>query len=248
MSDWISIFLLTFAAGLAMVLGALIAMVEHISNLWLRSEVRHSVIAFGGGILFAAVALVLVHEGMQNLSPISAALSFGVGGLSFMVVDMILNKYKENVSQLAAMLLDFIPEVVALGALYLLDKNYALLLGFLIVLQNIPEGFNAYHDLKASFSYKKSTIILAFFMMSLLGPVAGLSGYFFLSESYEIISGTMLFASGGILYLIFQDIAPQSKLKYHWAPALGAVAGFLFGMIGKNGDSPYEIRGQDYVH
>lgn len=36
----------------------------------------------------------------------------------------------------------------------------------------------------------------------------------------------MLFASGGILDLIFQDIAPQSRLKRHWASLLGAVVGF----------------------
>ena len=41
------------------------------------------------------------------------------------------------------------------------------------------------------------------------------------------------FAAGGILYLIFQDIAPQSKMRRHWMPPLGAVLGFVVGMIGK---------------
>ena len=41
----------------------------------------------------------------------------------------------------------------------------------------------------------------------------------------------MLFASGGILYLIFQDIAPQARLERHWAPTLGAVLGFCFAML-----------------
>jgi ZIP family zinc transporter len=43
----------------------------------------------------------------------------------------------------------------------------------------------------------------------------------------------MTFAGGGILYLVFQDIAPQAKLQRHWIPALGAVIGFLFGVMGK---------------
>ena len=233
MNDWIDLFLLTLVAGFAMVVGALIAMVEHISNRWLESEIRHTVISFGGGTLVAAIALVLVPEGIQNLNALAVGICFGMGGFSFMLIDMLLNKHKENISQLAAMLLDFIPEVTALGALYLLDKNYAFLLGFLIVIQNIPEGFNAYRDLKVNFHYKRSTIIIVFCLMSLIGPIAGLSGYFFLSESPQIISGIMLYASGGILYLIFQDIAPQAKLKRHWGPSLGAVAGFLFGMLGK---------------
>jgi zinc transporter, ZIP family len=37
----------------------------------------------------------------------------------------------------------------------------------------------------------------------------------------------MLFVSGGILYLTFQDIAPQAKLENAWGPPLGAVMGFM---------------------
>ncbi len=233
MTNWIHLFWLTLGAGLAMVLGALIAMLENISNRWLKSEVRHTIIAFGGGILIAAVSLVLIPEGIRNLPLLSVCIYFGLGGLTFMLLDTYLEKHKEDISQLAAMLLDFIPEVVALGALYLLDTNFAYLLCLLIILQNIPEGFNAYRELRENFRYKGSTIIFTFCLMSLIGPVAGLSGYFFLSKLPEVISGIMLFSSGGILYLIFQDIAPKAKLKYHRAPTLGAVMGFLFGMISK---------------
>jgi len=42
----------------------------------------------------------------------------------------------------------------------------------------------------------------------------------------------MLFCAGGILYLTFQDIAPQAKLERAWAPPLGAVVGFLIGLTG----------------
>ena len=45
------------------------------------------------------------------------------------------------------------------------------------------------------------------------------------------VGAIMLFASGGILYLLFQDIAPQSRLERHWAPTLGAVIGFCFAML-----------------
>jgi len=47
-----------------------------------------------------------------------------------------------------------------------------------------------------------------------------------------ILGGIMLFASGGILYLTFQDIAPQVPLEKHWMPAQGAVAGFALGLVG----------------
>lgn len=43
----------------------------------------------------------------------------------------------------------------------------------------------------------------------------------------------MTAASGGILYLVFQDIAPQARMRKHWLPALGAILGFAIGMLGK---------------
>lgn len=37
---------------------------------------------------------------------------------------------------------------------------------------------------------------------------------------------------GGILYRVFQDIAPQSRVAHHWSPPLGASLGFMIGMLG----------------
>lgn len=233
MSEWLIIFILTLATGLAMVVGAFFAALEHLSSRWLESELRHTVIALGGGILLSAVALVLVNEGMLHLTPVWILICFGSGGLAFMLIDLWMRRKKENASQFAAMLLDFIPEVTALGSLYLLDKRYAVLLAFMIILQNIPEGFNAYLELRLDNRHKGIKIIGVFFILAFLGPLFGLLSYFFLSEHPEIIAGVMMFAAGGILYLIFQDIAPMAKIKNHRAPALGAVAGFLIGILGK---------------
>jgi len=68
--------------------------------------------------------------------------------------------------------------------------------------------------------------------MATLGPISAVSGYLWLSDYPTVISAIMLFAAGGILYSIFQDIAPQVKLKKHWAPPMGAVFGFVVGMFG----------------
>ena len=188
--------------------------------------------AFGGGALLSAVALVLVPEGMVNVNPVPACLWFIVGGLSFMSLDIHLKKINTPASQLAAMLSDFIPESIALGAAFATGKNSAFLLAGLIALQNIPEGFSAYRELNATSAYKPRKIIIMFTLMAILGPIAGVSGYLWLSEYPEVISVIMLFASGGILYSIFQDLAPQVKLENHWAPPMGAVLGFVLGMFG----------------
>jgi ZIP family zinc transporter len=71
-----------------------------------------------------------------------------------------------------------------------------------------------------------------FSLMVTLGSIAAVSSYFWLSKSPEVIAVIMLFASGGILYSIFQDLASQVKLEKHWAPPMGVVLGLVLGMFG----------------
>lgn len=232
-SSWPVIVGLTLMAGLAMPAGALIARVERIQSRWLEEEFRHGVVAFGGGALLSAVALVLVPEGAAELPPTAVALCFGGGGVTFMALDLFLAARKSATSQLVAMLSDFIPEAMALGATLAVGGEAGLLLAGLMALQNLPEGFNAYRELTASTALRPGRVIGAFALMALLGPAAGLAGFFWLAAYPALVAGVMLFAGGGILYLVFEDIAPQAVLEKRWAPPLGAVAGFLLGLLGQ---------------
>jgi zinc transporter, ZIP family len=214
-----------------MPIGAAVAAVEHIRADWLEKEFRHSVLAFGAGALLSAVALVLVPEGIKHHTIVTAALWFIAGGFGFMLLDMALKKANTPASQLAAMLADFIPESIALGAAFSGNANVAMLLAGIIALQNLPEGFNAYRELYTA-SASRWQLIGSFTLMALLGPLAGVSGYFWLQDAPVIVGAMMLFAAGGIMYSVFQDMAPQIKLKHHWAPPMGTVLGFVLGMMG----------------
>jgi ZIP family zinc transporter len=225
--------LLSLLAGLAIVAGGLIAALEHIRRDWLEQEFRHSVIAFGGGVLLAAVALVMVPDGVQNLSIGSASLAFLMGGCAFLLVDRVMAKRGGSAAQLMAMLLDFIPEAVAMGAAFAMASPAGPLLAFLIGLQNLPEGFNAYRELTARGSLSRGRVLVWFALLSLLGPAAAWIGLVVLADHPVLLAGLMMFSGGGILYLTFQDIAPQARLEHHWGPALGAVAGFLLGLVGQ---------------
>jgi zinc transporter, ZIP family len=228
----LNVVVLSWAAGLAMWLGALLGRYENIASSWLEQEFRHSVMALGAGALLSAVALVLVPDGLEHLTMVPAVSSFIAGSLSFMALDILLQRIASSGSQLAAMLSDFIPESIALGAAFATGDSHALLLVVLIALQNFPEGFNAYRELSANSNFAASKTLWQFFLMALLGPAAGLIGFYWLAAEPQILAGLMLYASGGILYCIFQDIAPQIKLEKHWGPPLGAILGFVIGMIG----------------
>lgn len=224
--------IVTLGAGLAMSLGASLAALEHIQRNWLAKELRHSVLAFGAGALLSAVALVLVPEGIEHQSIIPALLWFFAGGVGFMLLDRLLKKIDTPASQLAAMLADFIPESIALGAAFVADRSTAMLLAGLIALQNLPEGFNAFRELTVSGAYRRRTVIILFAIMALLGPISALIGHYWLANSPQVISAMMLFAAGGIMYSVFQDMAPQIKLDKHWGPPLATVLGFALGIAG----------------
>jgi ZIP family zinc transporter len=206
--------LLATLAGFAIPLGGLLALIQPFHNSWIGSEFRHSIMAFGAGILMAAVALVLVPRGMEAL-PLALVIStFVGGGLIFLLIDRWLAGRGGSTSQLMALLLDFVPEAMALGALFTDQHETAVLLSLL------------------TSKLRSWKLIGIFLLIALLGPLSALLGMQLLAEAEAWLGGIMLMASGGILYLVFQDISPQVPLAKHWAPPLGAVGGFLVGIIG----------------
>jgi len=235
MDEAIKIILYTLFAGLCIPIGGALAHVERIRPQWLENELRHSVIAFGGGVLIAAVALVLVPEGSAfvSYSSISVLLLLS-GGICFFMLERFLGLQRREKPQFMAMLLDFVPESLALGGAFAAGAKSAPLLAVFIGLQNLPEGFNAYRELKSAPDFMNRRILAFMFMLVPIGPVVAMIGWFFFSDNDLMVGATMLFASGGILYLIFQDIAPQAKMRRHWAPPLGSVLGFCVGMLGNN--------------
>jgi ZIP family zinc transporter len=228
----LQVLLLSLLAGATIPVGAALALWDRIHPHWMANELRHGVMAFGGGVLIAAVALVLVPEGSDRMRALPALLAFAAGGVAFFALDRALERSGRPVGQLLAMLVDFVPEAIALGAILAADGNAGLLLALLIALQNLPEAFNAYRDVASrgrAMSYRTLGLFLS---LPLLGPLAALLGAFVFATSDVALGGLMLFAAGGILYLTFQDVAPQVKLQSSWLPPLGAVAGFLLGLSG----------------
>lgn len=188
--------------------------------------------ALGGGLLLGAVADVLLPQGMDKFdSPLLAVSLFVAGGVAFFALDRWMARRSGSEAQLIGMLVDYVPESVALGGLVSTNTSLATLLAVVIGLQNIPEGFNAYRELVASSSGKPRATLRFMLLLALLGPTVGLMGHFFLRDRPEVLGGLMLIASGGIMYLMFQEIAPQSRLRNHWTPALGGVIGFAMTLL-----------------
>jgi len=230
MSNTFKIILYASSAGFPIIIGGLISAIVQSKNLKLKDEINHFIVAVGGGALLSAIAFVLVPKAVSDLNLLKISIIFLSGTLSFMLLDIVSNKIGGSVSQVISMMMDFIPEALALGASFAHNHQIGLLLALFIGLQNLPEGFNSYIEMTEKLTKYKTLIIM--FCLSFVGIFAALFGEFVLSNSPGIIDEIMLFAGGGILYLIFQDIAPLSKIKNDWIPATGASIGFLLGIIG----------------
>jgi ZIP family zinc transporter len=131
------------------------------------------------------------------------------------------------------MLLDYLPESLALGGMFAVGANSAPLLAVLIGLQNLPEGFNAYRELNSLPNFDSARTLWLMCALIALGPMVGSLGWFYAPAHDGFLGGVMLFSAGGILYLLFQDVAPQAHLNRRWGPALGAVLGFGVAMLGQ---------------
>jgi ZIP family zinc transporter len=227
-----SAIVLSLFAGLAMPLGGLLARFENIRNPVLHDRVLLAIVAFGGGALISAVALVLIPHATGSMPHWAALALMVAGGVTFYLVDRRLAQAGGGKAMLLAMLLDFLPEAMALGALLVTHAATAKLLAVMIFLQGLPEGFASFRAIRAEGKSSARDVLLVFVGLALLGPICAVLGFRFLDETPQVLGGIMIFAAGGILYLVFQDIAPDSHETGLWSPALGAVAGFTLGLAG----------------
>ncbi len=221
-------------AGITVFIGGILANYfnHHIKESPVKYEITHTLMSFGAGIILSALALVLIPKGMAELNLLPLIISFLSGAILFMLLDRYLNKKGGKTATLLAMMMDFVPESIALGAVFATDSKMATLLAVFIGLQNLPEAFNAYRDLvQSGFTTKK--VLIIFFFLSFFGIIGALIGHFILSNYPGLTSQLMIFSSGCILYLLIQDIIPESKLDKKYLTSIGAILGFLIGIIGE---------------
>ena len=100
--------------------------------------------------------------------------------------------------------------MIAFGGGFLLGGVFVVLL---------PEGVSRFDNLSLG-------ILVFMLLLTPIGPIAAITAHFLFRDQSVVLGAIMLLGAGGIMYIIFQDIAPQSRLKNHWAPPLGAIMGF----------------------
>lgn len=94
MSDLSLIIIYSLLSGSTVFLGGVLSHYfgDYFKNGIIKARIIHLSIAFGGGILLAAVGLVLVPEGMEVLSTVPILFCFSLGTISFFFLDRYMEK------------------------------------------------------------------------------------------------------------------------------------------------------------
>ena len=183
-----TVFFYALFSGLTIFLGGLLGRFLHVRDATLNVDIHHTMVAFAGGVLFAAVALVLTPPGIAAFSISVIAVLFVGGAACFALLTVVIERAGGKYGQVLALLSDFAPEAVALGAVFMSNPQQGALLAFFVGLQNFPEGYSAYCELRGGKSDggKKALVIL--FALAFIGPIAALSGWHLLSMRSDIVA------------------------------------------------------------
>ena len=243
--------LASLCAGLATVIGALPILLP----INLTQRLQGIMLGFGGGVMLAATSFSLIVPGTeaaiaQGQSQASAALIIVVGillgGVFLQVAHQLLphehffkqqeNVHPKNLKQIwlfiAAITIHNFPEGLAVGVNFGTNNvadGIPLAVG--IGLQNIPEGLVVALSLVAE-RYSAVYALWISLLTGLVEPIGGLIGAGVVSIAQFFLPWAMAFAAGAMLFVISDEIIPESHRKgFEKEGTIGVMLGFVLMMF-----------------
>ncbi len=241
----------SLGAGLATVVGALPIFLP----IHLTQRLQGIMLGFGAGVMLAATSFSLILPGTeaaiaQGASKPNAALIILVGVLLGGVFLQLVHKFlphehffkgKENCNSqnlrqiwlfIGAITIHNFPEGLAVGVNFgnnNITDGIPVALG--IGLQNIPEGLVVALSLVAE-SYSRNYALAISLLTGLVEPIGGLIGAGLVSIANFILPWAMAFAAGAMLFVISDEIIPESHRKgLEKEGTIGVMIGFVVMMF-----------------
>ena len=229
-----------FIAWLAMLLGIFISFFTAKAG----DKFKGTLLGFIGGLLLSVVCFDLIPDAFQN-SSIGIGIVSMLIGLSFStILDGLLNQhisksskdkkqslYKAAIFMTIGVAIDNFPSGIALGSIFTISKIKGFQLAIVLFLHSIPEGLTIGYFLKES---KKSlfTILLFSIIASVPMGIGASIGATISKISPQIISISLAFASGLILYVVFRETLEEARKTWHGRlSTIGNVLGLIVGFF-----------------
>lgn len=230
-------FLASLAAGLATTVGALPVLVTKKAS----DRLLDALLGFAAGIMLAASLFGLLVPSFR-LGGVSVTLLGFLLGVAFLDgANMLIPHWHrlrgfEGPSApirriwllLLAMGIHNIPEGLAVGISFGQEDHTAgLVLAMGIALQNIPEGLAIAFPMIRD-GYSRSRAVLYATCAGLVEPMWGLVGVTLVTTAKSLLPVGLAFAAGAMLYVVFQEIIPESHRRGYQREATFST---LFGML-----------------
>jgi len=198
-----------------------------------------TLLGFTGGIMLAAAVFSLLVPALE-LGSLGEVLSgFAVGTLVIGAFDAALphahprfvERGRDGGSRalllIGALTIHNIPEGLAVGVAFAAGgTDLGLPVAIAIGIQNVPEGFAAAPPLLDAGTSRAVAIVLAA-ATGLVEPPAALLGYGASETSASILPLGLAFAAGAMVYVVLDELVPESHARgYERLATLGAVGGF----------------------
>jgi zinc transporter, ZIP family len=239
--------IVSIGVGLATVVGALPILLP----INLTQRVQGIMLGFGGGVMLAATAFSLVVPAteaamQQGYSKFNAGLLLVTGMLLGGVFLYLAHKFlphehffkgKENCQGknlkrvwlfIAAITIHNFPEGLAVGVNFgnsNISNSIPIALG--IGLQNIPEGLVVALSLVAE-KYTRFYALWVSLLTGLVEPIGALVGAGVVSIANFVLPWAMAFAAGAMLFVISDEIIPESHRKgLEQEGTIGVMVGFV---------------------
>lgn len=222
-------FLASILAGLATGVGALPALFfKNISQ-----RLFNSMLGAAAGVMLAATAFSLLVPGIEygeqiwpgkGLWVVSAGMLIGALFLHFAdeklphlhfdaVADDSLNSLQKISLFIIAITIHNFPEGMSVGVSFGSgDMNNGLVLSIAIALQNLPEGLAVALPL-VGLGYNKWKAVAIATLTGLVEPVGGLLGITMVTIFSTVLPVAMGFAAGAMLFVISEEIIPETHSK-----------------------------------
>jgi ZIP family zinc transporter len=200
-----------FAGGLALVIGALIAVA---SKRPIPKHVIAYVMAFGAGVLISAVAFDLTEEAIQIGGGDAAAIGLAAGALTYFAGDRIVRHRGGDSDEdpgglVLGALLDGIPESAAIGMTLLAGGGPSVSFIAAVFISNLPESISASAEMKST--RRPAWIIGLWLGIAVASAIAAALGYQLLGDaSDDVVAGVKAFAGGAILCMLADTMMPQA--------------------------------------
>ncbi len=202
-------------------------------------------LGFAGGVMLSATAFSLLVPALDRGSLLTVLVGFGLGAATLRAMDALIphvhlrfnERGHEDGSQhrallfLSALTIHNVPEGMAVGVAFAAGgSDLGIPIALAIGIQNIPEGFVAGAPLLKMTGRRVAIGIAA--LTGFVEPPAGFAAFFGLDLFSALLGGALAFAAGAMLYVIVDEIIPESHGRGNERDAtLALLVGFALMLV-----------------